>query len=73
MNARIKQLAIEAGMYVDLDGKPWPKWMGSEECEKAYERFAALIIEECARAGAGGCLGPTDRYHTAVRIRDHFQ
>jgi hypothetical protein len=72
MKARIKQLAIEAGMYVDVSGNPWPKWMGSEECEQAYEKFAELLIEECARAGAGGCLGPTDRYHTAKRIREHF-
>ena len=71
MNARIKQLAIDAGMYVDLNGKPWPKWMGSEECEKAYEKFAVLIVEECANVSAG-VLGPTDRVHTAKRIREHF-
>jgi len=46
MNDRIKQLAQEAGMYVDLNGKPWPKWMGAEECEVAYKKFAELIIED---------------------------
>ena len=35
-------------MYVDLDGKPWPKWMGAEECEVAYARFAELIVKKCA-------------------------
>ena len=45
MNEQIKELAIEAGMYVDLNGKPWPKWMGAEECETAYAKFADLVIE----------------------------
>ena len=47
MNQRSKQLAIEAGLYVDLKGEPWPKWMGAEECEQAYARFAELLIQEC--------------------------
>ena len=47
MNERIKQLAQEAGMYVDVKGEPWPKWMGAEECEVAYKKFAELIVREC--------------------------
>jgi hypothetical protein len=47
MNERIKQLAIESEMYVDLNGKPWPKWMTAEECESAYDKFAELIVKEC--------------------------
>ena len=35
-----KKLAMEAGLYVDLKGEPWPKWMGAEECEVAYKKFA---------------------------------
>jgi hypothetical protein len=35
-------------MYVDLKGKPWPKWMSAEECEVAYKKFAELIVRECA-------------------------
>lgn len=34
-------------MYVDLKGEPWPKWMGAEECEVAYVKFAELMIREC--------------------------
>jgi hypothetical protein len=49
MNNKIKDLAIEAGLYVDLKDEPWPKWMSAEECEQAYEKFAILIIEECAK------------------------
>jgi hypothetical protein len=47
MNERIRQLAQEAGMYVDVKGEPWPKWMGAEECEVAYQKFAELIVAEC--------------------------
>jgi hypothetical protein len=49
MNKRIQQLAQEAGMYVDLNGNPWPKWMSAEECEVAYKKFAELIVRECAK------------------------
>jgi hypothetical protein len=48
MNKRIKELAEQAGMYVEVKGEPWPKWMGAEECEAAYARFAELIVQECA-------------------------
>jgi hypothetical protein len=48
MNEQIRQLAQEAGMYVDVKGEPWPKWMGAEECEVAYKKFAELIVAECA-------------------------
>jgi hypothetical protein len=44
MNEQIKKLAIQAGLYVDLNGEPWPKWLGAEECEVAYQKFAELII-----------------------------
>jgi hypothetical protein len=47
MNERIQQLAEQAGMYVDLNGNPWPKWMSAEECELAYAKFAELIVREC--------------------------
>jgi len=47
LNERIKLLAGQAGMYVDLDGNPWPKWMSAEECELAYAKFAELIVQEC--------------------------
>ena len=49
MNERIKSLAIEAGLYVDLNGEPWPRNMIGEDIEGAYERFAILIVNECAK------------------------
>ena len=47
MNERITQLAEQAGLYVDLYGKPWPKSMSAEECEAAYQKFAESIVREC--------------------------
>ncbi len=47
MNERIKQLAEQAGLYVDLYGKPWPKSMSAEECEAAYKKYAELIVKKC--------------------------
>jgi hypothetical protein len=49
MNKRIQELAEQAGMYVDVRGEPWPKWMGAEECEQAYQKFAELIVRECVK------------------------
>jgi hypothetical protein len=48
MNERIRELAEQAGLYVDLNGRPWPKAMSAEKCEVAYEKFAELIVQECA-------------------------
>lgn len=49
MNKKIKDLAIEAGLYVDVNGKPWPRNMNGEDIEAVYERFAVLIVNECAK------------------------
>ena len=48
MSPQFQKLAEQAGMYVDVKGEPWPKWMGAEECEVAYQKFAELIVQECA-------------------------
>jgi hypothetical protein len=77
VNTVWKKLAQQAEMYVDVDGKPWPRWMGAEECEVAYAKFAELIVREC-------CLALwTEECHTsdlafdevkrnATRIKEHF-
>jgi len=45
MNERIQELAEQAGLYVDLDGTPWPRAMSAEESELAYKKFAQLIVQ----------------------------
>ena len=74
MNEQIKQLAQQAGMYVDLKGEPWPKWMGAEECEQAYAKFAELIVRECAEVLLKwkGEPFPFDEDLAASLIKEHF-
>jgi hypothetical protein len=48
MNSQIQKLAQEAGLYVDVNGKPWPRNMNGEDIEGAYQKFAELVIQECA-------------------------
>jgi hypothetical protein len=64
MHKRIQELAEQAGMYVDLNGNPWPKWMSAEECEVAYAKFAELLVKECAEI----CLEANDHKN----ILQHF-
>jgi hypothetical protein len=49
MNKQIQQLAEQAGLYVDLNGAPWPRAMSAEACEAAYKKFVQLIVRECLR------------------------
>ena len=75
MNERIQKLAQEAGMYVDLNGKPWPKSMSAEECEAAYKKFAELIVAECAMfvvVELEGQVGSLIADRTANRLEEHF-
>ena len=62
MNERIKELLIEAGIYECDDFEPHP----------TFEKFAELIVRECAGLVQGV---PTDSmgYHTAdQKIKEHF-
>jgi hypothetical protein len=67
MNEQIKQLAVKAGLYVDLDGTPWPRAMSAEECEAAYKKFAELIVRECALV-VHKKTGPK----SALNVLEHF-
>lgn len=44
MNKRLKELGMNAGLYVDFNGEPWPKNMSSNEAELAYAQFSELVI-----------------------------
>ena len=47
MNERIRELATQADLYVDVNGRPWPRNMNGEDIEGAYQKFAELIVQEC--------------------------
>jgi len=70
MHPQIRQLAEQAGMYVDVKGKPWPKWMSAEECELAYKKFAELIVRECIQA-VKNVGGYNEDYHMNA-IKKYF-
>lgn len=69
MNNKIKELAIEAGLYTDLNGEPWPMWLGAEECEEAYNKFAWLLIEDCAKVADKSFKQGGGTYGQAIRSK----
>ena len=71
MNKRIKELAQEAGMYVNLNGNPWPRWMSAEECEEAYARFAQLLINECTTVVEQNLFQGIG-WNTSRAVKKHF-
>jgi len=72
MSERIKQLGMEAGLYVDLNGKPWPKWMSAEECELAYQKFAELIVKDCVNIIEGYCETSPEIWGLPLDVLEHF-
>ena len=71
MNKQILKLAQQAGMYVDVNGNPWPKWMSAEECEVVYTKFAELIVRECMRLNSKE-LSITAIERLLPLYREHF-
>jgi len=48
MSNQILELAKQAGLFVELNGNPWPRALSADECVAAYNKFAQLIVKECA-------------------------
>ena len=79
MNERMTQLAVKAGLYVELASRPWPRAMSAEECELAYKKFAELILIEVTdilstyRGKVVFTDGAEYNYeHPIIAIRKHF-
>jgi hypothetical protein len=76
MNQRIQELAQKAGLYVDVNGQPWPRNMNGEDIEGAYQKFAELIVAECAKiADTEGSNSVGCGYITktnGMRIKEYF-
>ena len=71
MNKRIQELANQAGLYVDVNGEPWPKWLGAEQAHEANEKFAKLIVKECSTIiEAHGRFLRYDLLNK--KVKDHF-
>lgn len=56
MNPLILELATKAGLYVDVNGKPWPRNMNGEDIEGAYSKFAELIMQEMEHDELRACV-----------------
>jgi hypothetical protein len=70
MNERILKLGAEAGLYVDLDGAPWPRAMSAEESELAYKKFAELIVQDVLNEVLQAIDDGMDVYYT---VADKFR
>ena len=72
MNERIKQLAIQADLYVNVNGNPWPRNMNGEDIEGAYQKFAELIVAEMLKTcedhpgWSGRMIGEEIKQHFGV-------
>ena len=82
MNELIKQLALDAGLlnYVDHE-TPRRYFINGHAEQEDVEKFAELIVKECARVivnggyWSGGPLGPKRQCtppEIATMIREHF-
>jgi len=71
MNEQIRKLGVEAGLYVDLNGTPWPRAMSAEECELAYTKFAELIVRECSLV-ADRARSEDMEWNIGEIIKEHF-
>jgi hypothetical protein len=70
VNERIRQLGAEAGLYVDLNGTPWPRAMSAEESELAYKKFAELIVRDVLNEVLQAMDDGMDVYYT---VADKFR
>ena len=75
MNPRIQKLAQEAGLYVDVNGKPWPRNMNGEDIEGAYQKFAELIVRKCGEVAYKAYWDNPETVrgvHIQEKIKQHF-
>ena len=78
MNERIKQLADQAEDYATAEYEKWtptPDFSGIPHIRKIFnEKFAELIVRECARINFSNIVGidPEDDAAVGRAIKKHF-
>jgi len=71
MNERIKQLALQSQLvYETTDGKVYNSWEDYVDLTEYVEKFAELIVRECADTVLGFHNQFGDSAHN--EIRQHF-
>jgi hypothetical protein len=76
MNERIKELAIQAGFFYEDYKDIWYLEYHNESCEEEMEKFAELIVRECAEWMAAEQDekgdGISDNFYWSARMKKHF-
>ena len=71
MNERLKQLAEQAGMRFDRFGMVIPTTLTVQETVN-LEKFAELIVQECAKACEENSYLALNGWQRAKQILEHF-
>ena len=68
MNERIRKLAVKAQIYFSYDRGPGTdnELQAAEITQSDFEKFAELIVRECANVADGGWADP------GHQIKQHF-
>ena len=74
MNTQIKELAKQAGLNIDGYGYPiWGYLDGEDEKKEFLEKFAELIVRECAEViQESRWMVPPSQKQLATSIKQHF-
>lgn len=80
MNERIKELAVQAGAYLregyaeQANGDSvWTKDVRIDHCDMDLQKFAELIIQDCADFIENTFDFCGDEIYAAEKIREHFR
>ena len=70
MNERVKELLAQA--YDQAVPETWTT-LSSEQLDRVYEKFAELIVQECAEVvQEGRWMVPPSQHQLARSIKQHF-
>ncbi len=73
MNEKLKELVKQAGLNIDGYGYPiWGSLDGEEEKKEFLEKFAELIIKECANRGSQAMSTDLEPDYVGRKIREYF-
>ena len=73
MNERIKQLALQSQLvYETTDGKVYNSWEDYVDLTEYVEKFAELIVRECAEFVSSDRQNDEYGVFVSNRIKKHF-
>ena len=73
MNERIKELVLQSQLvYETTDGKVYNSWEDYVDLTEYVEKFAELIVKECARIGNKAWKEDGEYTYIGDKIKQHF-